>query len=731
LSSIELTYYHYALLSIPKIHTDLLWDLSILFSGLCLLYFGIIFFFRNKLAAKTRIKVERRKQLAPIISNFLFYGEDASKEEKYEYIELKVEIRQFIKDPINRNILKEILLDLQKDLDGDARNRLFKLYQDFDLHLDAYTKLNSWRWEVISQGILELTQMQVEQSYSFIKKFINHRRSVIRKQAQIAAVSLKHEGISYFLDTNKYHISEWQQIKVLEVLRNKEDFIPPKFGAWLTSKNKDVVLFALRLIKYYNQIDSNISIIELVKHKDDEVKQAAIQCIKEFGIANATGILKVSLWKCGTETKILILDAIGSLGKKEDLEFLYRVYNRESNFNVRSKALSAINAIAPDTVLPKEHLDTSIKIEDPIDMPMVSEEIPAAIKPLEEMVEVTEDKTLEPDAEDPPQEETITHEIAALDQEDLEIFDICFMEELNEILNEEPDKDDNLNENDFLPLDFLPIVEQKQPSMSKKKNKRKSTEAVDNLDVIFEHVHPDENFRKELEDILSRIEIPDENGNTEVEYLDFKFLPFVVSHEEENGALPELPADINDLEVICEEIGIDRPFKESIEELPEYEVETVSLNDEIDTCLMVDWEGLQEESKTKEPEQEPVFQTEPSIDKKDTPKNFGFSIFEELFRYCDTESKLILLDEIVDLGDEKELYFVQSLFKDPKQKVRKKARIIEGQLTARLKKEASENGQTQSYITWKTPIIQKPLLEFNFELDQNEVISSLKDKKGG
>ncbi|NNK20556.1 MAG: hypothetical protein HKP07_04560, partial [Flavobacteriaceae bacterium] len=139
----ELTYNIFSLLSIPKIHTDLLWDLSVLFGSLCILYFGFIFFFRNRLSAKSQNISERRKQLTPIISNFLFHGEDATKEENYEYVELKVEIREFIKDPINRSILKEILLDLQRDLTGDARRRLFSLYKDFDLHLDAFAKLNS------------------------------------------------------------------------------------------------------------------------------------------------------------------------------------------------------------------------------------------------------------------------------------------------------------------------------------------------------------------------------------------------------------------------------------------------------------------------------------------------------------------------------------------------------------------------------------------------------------
>ncbi|HIE31245.1 MAG TPA: hypothetical protein EYP67_02535, partial [Methanosarcinales archaeon] len=110
-----------------------------------------------------------------MISEFLFLEEDASKDEKSNFVTLKIEIRQLLKDDFNREVLSETLMDLRKDLTGDTQKRLFKLYQDLGLHKDAFKKLKSWRWEVISKGILELTQMQVAESYGFITKFINDK----------------------------------------------------------------------------------------------------------------------------------------------------------------------------------------------------------------------------------------------------------------------------------------------------------------------------------------------------------------------------------------------------------------------------------------------------------------------------------------------------------------------------------------------------------------------------
>ncbi len=357
----ELTYQNILLISAPKIHTDLLWDLTFLFVGLAMLYFIGIFFLRNTISNKAAKVRQRKKELSPMVNEFLFHQEDADTKEKSNYLNLRIEIRELLRVDLNRIVLSEILLDLSRDVSGDTKKRLFKLYQDLDLDKDAFYKLKSWRWEVVSKGILELTQMQVTESYSFIIKFINDKRSTIRKQAEIATVNLKHEGINYFLDTTKYRISEWQQLKLLNVIRNLEDYRPPRFKAWLTSKNKDVVLFAIRLIKFYNQNDASSSLIELLKHRNNQIKQEAIQCIKEFHIVEALDTLKLVFQKGNMDVKISILDAIAILGSTEEMEFLKHVEAKYSDFAIKGKAISVINRIVPESIMPTENIDNGLE----------------------------------------------------------------------------------------------------------------------------------------------------------------------------------------------------------------------------------------------------------------------------------------------------------------------------------------------------------------------------------
>ena len=103
-----------------------------------------------------------------MISAFLFHESEDSKEEKRNYVELKITIRELLKEALNKQVIAEVLVDLQKDVSGESRTRVYRLYQELELHIEAIKKLDSWRWEIVSKGILELTQMRVTSSYGFI-----------------------------------------------------------------------------------------------------------------------------------------------------------------------------------------------------------------------------------------------------------------------------------------------------------------------------------------------------------------------------------------------------------------------------------------------------------------------------------------------------------------------------------------------------------------------------------
>lgn len=592
-----------------------------------------------------------------MVSEFLFYEEDANVAEKSHYIGLKIEIRELLRNDFNRRILTEILLDLCKDVSGDTQKKLFGLYGDLGLEKDAYAKLKSWRWEVVSKGISELSLMQVDEAYIFIVKFINDRRGTIRKQAEIAAVTLQHEGINYFLDTTKYKISEWQQLKLLDVLRNKEDFKPPRFKAWLTSTNKHVVLFALRLIKYYNQNDANFALIELVKHRDQQVKQEAIACIKEFYITAALPTLKGVFWKCTVDTKITILGAIAELGSTEDIEFLRKVSQSEGNFLVKSKSVGAINSIAPESILPTENIEPITVYQTQDDKVIAqnpNQDPPEKPKPMDNpkktdksVKDITESNELDflPNITD--------EEIAVGDQ----CSDVSHQEEPESLANIEG----------YSLSDFEVAFEEKEDTPGYEKDEIMPLDLQDKS--IIDAVNP------KGEDVMSWVTADNELREIECQYetvakpsdseISSALIPQPVYYDDHEAYMMSLLDDL-------EELGDNREIP-LLEELRAEESKSF-IKDRI-SAMIAKFVDQRHKKKTN---------MIPVDEQIELPV---FSVFADLFKSIDTDCKLILLDEIVPVGDEKEIEFLDSLLDDPNQKIRNKAQTVLKLLIAKLSHE--------------------------------------------
>lgn len=734
------------------------------FIGLAIVIFSTVFYFRNKLTTNARKIQEKKKELSPMISEFIFYSKDAPKEEKHIYIRHKILIRELLKNDFDRKVLISILLDLRKDVSGETQKQLIHLYKNLGLHEDAYKKLKSWRWEVVAKGILELTQMQVTESYQLIVGFINNKRSVIRKQAEIATVTLKNEGISYFMDTTKYRISEWQQLVILEVLRDNKNFQPPRFKAWLTSKNKHVVLLALRLIKHFNQNDAKDSLIELLKHRNNQIKEEAIYCLREFHVVEALDTLKLVFWRCSTDIKILILGAIAELGDTSDIEFLKQIEHKRLHFSVKSKALNAINSIAPESIMPTKDIESTDSIivpEDIIKETMtneVNEERPtedAIYNSKEVSVEVIESVPFEVDF--PTKEEVIeentdldnlevdgllgflpivvpgdakseeieidVNELDVLYQEinatkkseeievDVNLLDVIYSEikASNKTEEEELVEDNNHLVTDLIDkdLNFLPIVVDNEVENVLNNEEKLFKETLNEFDLEYEEVIAQQE-KMVIEEILESNQDEAEKHSHEISSIEVIYEELIskekVEEEEEEESMKW-----SDL---VENIPNDESNKEELEAILsiipkpyEFDNETLEL-----ICLLSDIEELGDHREIPFLTNLLLDETRPLIRERIRDVIYGIekvidaanetvrpSVFEQLYNRSDLESKLILMDEIIAIGDEREVYFLAQLVNDTNIEISIKAEYTLAALKERLSNENRKEMEITSF----------------------------------
>ena len=650
-----ITYNILPLVKSSNVDNNFLWNATLFFLGLGLLYLAFIFFFKSRFSARSIKKASKRSELAPIISNFLFHSSQDSKDEQKEYVNLKIEIREYLKDSSFRNILAEILFDLQKDVSGTTEERLFKLYRELGLHHDAFAKLKSWRWAIISKGILELTQMQVGESYQLITKYINDKRSTVRKQAEIATIKLRNEGINYILDSTIYPISEWQQLKMIEALSTLKDYQPPKFKAWLISENKDVVLFSLRLIKHYNQNDAAASIIELVKHKDNQIKLAAIQCIKDFNFIEAKATLRAVFLDCTDEVKIQILGAIAIFGDESDIPFLNGVAIKESNFLVNSKARSAINNITPDSVLPKKDIIKPKGLDKELELETLEKE-PTVIESDENTKILISEEYLE-----------------------IETIDETEIYELDDSASLETESIENIDED----------IVKKEPS-----NK-----------VSFDFEVMDEKTNSSLDEELGLLS----SESLEQEQLDDSYNE--MNYEEKDLHLEEIGDTVSAKQV---------EFLERVmEDEPESELRFKAFKKLKYLKTNFPIKKIIEKEKT-------TIVTEETSEPEERIGVENLSIFYPLYQKAnDLNSKLILIEQMGSLGDEKELGFLKTLLNSEEVKVNKAVKTT----IKKLEDKYSSIQEEDSIDNEKPEVITEDLVLDNIKSESVEITSAIQPEE--
>lgn len=666
-------------LEILAIKTDILWQLVLTFGGLAALFFLLIFYFRNHLVAKERDLSDRKTELTPLIRNYLLQQVESTKENEADLLWTKMEIRNFLNNPLDRKVITEIMLEVQRDGLPETRKQISALYQYFGLHDRALQQLESRKWDTVSRAISELTEMQVSQAYDAIKAHINSKNSVVRKQAQLATVQLKEEGIQFFLDTARYPISQWQQVKILEILTSNSEFTVPSFRDWLVSENQEVVLFALRLIRVFRQMDAQQALLMFLNHKSERIQVAAVECIGDFQYDPARWSLRSIYKKASSELKIHILHALQAIGNTEDISWLDQQARADASFLVRSKARLAVNALQPVVGLTEMGIQGELELWAPETSDNSAKNI--SNLPEEDPTEanITDDlfssetvllHTLRPDfttalrphntgdAKSPAEEDLegflietpVDLAFEAWTEEHEQVFGDCIIEELLDILNSEPVQDTpKQGSSEFLP--WVTNIAQNTPGKIASQN---LPEWVRELEVEVELLSGATGYAGILREILLQ-----ELRETE-RVLETEFIPGTGG-----GPPPEQKED---------EAFEEADFANLL--FPEFEVDSEDIH------LAAESPG------------------EHSGITQGTTELSCFSIFHEFFRSYDTESKLILLDQIHAVGGKKELAFLKGLFEDPDHRIRVGARKEHALLTKKLNIDPGPDEKMETSAIW-------------------------------
>jgi hypothetical protein len=269
-----------------------------------------------------------------IIANFLFDDSDTT--------EVPAGLGAF-HSKFQRNIFIDELMKLSTDLAGEALDRLKQLYYNLGLDEDTMKKIESWRWHIRAKGYKEATRMEVYRAASKIEKYLNSKNEIIRSEAGLALIQLNKQYPFEFLEKIQRPLTLWDQINI-HTLINKNKIEIPDFGRWLQMNNLSVVLFAIRMIRVFEQTHNAPYILDLLDSKNCSIRKEAIRAIAQFGYIDAIyKLIEIYPFE-KEENQLIILEAFRSIPDESTYELLIPILEGNSEHQFKMVAARALLA---------------------------------------------------------------------------------------------------------------------------------------------------------------------------------------------------------------------------------------------------------------------------------------------------------------------------------------------------------------------------------------------------
>ena len=302
----------------------------------------LLVYFRRLKQSAVSIKTDKWKAE---IENTLTNSIIVFNSEEYQEDDIKDITANLKKLPMKKYIVRQMVINelmfLHKNFSGKINTLISRIYAELDLDKHSKRKFKSWRWFIKAEAIEELSEFGVDEIAPQFLKYVNSKNITLRMQAQSGYLQASKTDPFIFLDYANQNMITWHQINLMDILNRKKDIELPVFSKWFTSANNSVVIFCIRLMVRFNQMESVKALLKLADHENEDVRKEMIAAVGDLSLVDFERHLTI-LFRNETMTcQLEIIKTLGKIASTEELAFLNRLVFH-TNFTIRFEAAKAI-----------------------------------------------------------------------------------------------------------------------------------------------------------------------------------------------------------------------------------------------------------------------------------------------------------------------------------------------------------------------------------------------------
>jgi hypothetical protein len=298
---------------------------------------------------RMRKKIRNKKEKLVQEKINLFFSEVFFSETQTEkYYDFKIgSFRNSI--PLHTNWCKDLLiqniLDLVRNFKGGNNEKFLSVF--FKLGLQDYTKnlIKSPFWFVKTKAIFFWREIRYVKGKKTILKFTDHKNPNLRSAALIAYISLQEKEPLKILESYSYNISHVEGLNILDIIQRRKINKPENLSSWLYFKEDSRIIFALKLVAYYNDLGSGDIVIELLNSDNYKVRNEAIKTIRELLLFSAEPDLIKAFPHEIVENQIEIIKTLSLIGSEESKMYLHYILALKNPSEIQLEAMYTLKKL--------------------------------------------------------------------------------------------------------------------------------------------------------------------------------------------------------------------------------------------------------------------------------------------------------------------------------------------------------------------------------------------------
>ena len=243
-------------------------------------------------------------------------------------------------EPFHRTTLLNSLLNLHRDLAGEAAHKLREIYLSLGYKEESLKKLKSRSWEKRVAGIKELNQMDIRDGYAPLFRLINDKNPLVKLEAILTRMKMDTSPLSFFNELEN-DITEWEQLRIHHCLAQFPIDDVPSFTPYLNHHLESVQLFSVRMCAIFNEVGAEQNLLELLNKETSELNLAIVDSLSNIGGEKAIHKMYSIYEHTSSTLKKKIINSLLKISGAEELDF----FNQQLQAGDYDIQLAAANAL--------------------------------------------------------------------------------------------------------------------------------------------------------------------------------------------------------------------------------------------------------------------------------------------------------------------------------------------------------------------------------------------------